>query len=94
MEYEEAAKQVREITDKMTEHGDTSERASRTYEATMMLYNVAAQAGDEKAMQAHRDSLHTTIDVILDSGAMIFQLKKQIKDICSQVTNYPSPFRF
>jgi hypothetical protein len=63
----------------------------------MMLYNVAASASDENGMQAHRDTLHSTLDVLLDSGAMIAQLTKDIKKIPDTIDPKTVPntlFRF
>lgn len=92
MLYRDAVKKCTEISGRMSEHADTAQRASRTYAATMELYNVAAEAGDEKAMQAHRDTLHTTVDVILDSGAMIATLDRDRRKIAESVTDFPHQF--
>jgi len=89
MKYQDAVVKVRDIGNKMVEHSNAAERASRTYEAHMTLFNVAASAGDEEAMQQHRDALHSTVDIILDSGAMIAQLKRDQVEIANSVTDMP-----
>lgn len=89
MKFRDAVIECRKLTNQMQEHADASTLASRTYAATLELYNVAAEAADEKAMQLHRDTLHTTVDVILDSGAMLAQLRKKMKDITNDVTDGP-----
>jgi len=89
MKYDIALTKIRELGNTMSEHAETAERASRTYSATMELYNVAASAGDEEAMQRHRDTLHSTVDTILDSGAMIASITRQQKEISRSVTDWP-----
>lgn len=81
MDFETSVRRVRELTAKMQEHADTATRASDTYTAHMTLFNVAASAGDEKAMQIHRDTLHATVDSILDSGAMLAKLRTEYNRI-------------
>jgi hypothetical protein len=80
MKFEEALKVIQEKTRILTDHAQTAERASRTYTARMELYNIAASAGDEKEMQVNRDMLHTCVDTILDAGAMVAQLQKEIHE--------------
>lgn len=92
MRYLDAVAKCRELGTKSQEHADTAERASQTYSAVMTLYNVAASAGDEHAMQQHRDVLHATVDTILDSGAMISKLKTEMERIARSVTDYPQQF--
>lgn len=89
MKYANATRQIREKSAKMHEHANTATLASRTYTATMELYNVAAAAGDEKAMQMHRDAIHTCVDTILDSGAMVALLQREIEQIAHSVTDFP-----
>ena len=89
MQFKDAVVKCRELSKTMNDHANTAMRASRTYTASMELYNVAAEAGDEKRMQELRDTLHTTVDVILDSGAMIATLQKQIHEISHSVTDFP-----
>jgi hypothetical protein len=86
MRFKDAVVKCCELANKMSEHANTASRASRTYTATMELYNVAAEAGDEKAMQAHRDALHTCVDTILDSGAMVAALQNEINTVSASVT--------
>lgn len=86
MKLEAAIKKSQEIGMKMQEHANTATLASRTYTATMELYHVAAAAGDEKAMEAHRQTLHTTVDTILDSGAMIALLQRDANKIANEIT--------
>lgn len=92
MKYADAVVKCRELGAKMNEHANAAMRASRTYTATMELYNVAADAGDEQEMQRLRDNIHTTVDVILDSGAMISKLRKQTEEIANSVTDFPQSF--
>lgn len=92
MKFVDAIKKCRELGDLMTNHADAAQRASRTYAATMELYNVAAESGDEAAMQAHRDTLHTTVDIILDSGAMIGKLTKEQRGVANTVSDFPQQF--
>lgn len=89
MKYHDAVVRVRDIGNRMIEHSEAAERASRTYEAHMSLFNVAASAGDEKAMEEHRNALHSTVDIILDSGAMIAALKRDQQVIANSVTDFP-----
>lgn len=89
MKYDEAMTKIRDLGNKAQEHSQAAELASRTYSATMELYNVAASAGDEKAMQTHRDTLHTTVDIILDAGAMIAQITRQQREVAVSVTDWP-----
>lgn len=89
MRFKDAVAKCREISQKMHEHGNTAMRASRTYTASMELYNVAAEAGDTAGMERLRNDIHTTVDTILDSGAMIATLQKQINDISQSVTDFP-----
>lgn len=77
--YQQANERIRTMQRQSSEHADAAERASQTYTATMTLYNVAANAGDKNAMATHRETLHTMVDVILDSGAMIAQLTKDMR---------------
>lgn len=89
MKYSEALLKIRQLGNKAQEHADTAERASRTYGASMELFNVAADAGDEPAMEKLRVDIHQTVDSILDSGAMIGKLKAQQKEIALSVTDWP-----
>lgn len=89
MKYKDALRKMRELGNKSQEHADTAERASRTYAATIELHNVAASAGDEKAMELHRNALHTCVDTILDAGAMIAKLKAEQTKIALSVTDWP-----
>lgn len=92
MKYRDAVAKCRELGQKAEDHASTAMRASRTYTAVMELFNVAAEAGDEKAMQEHRDALHTCVDTILDSGAMVAQLRKEQLAVANSVTDYPQSF--
>lgn len=92
--YQDAMDRINTIQKQITEHADASERASQTYTATMMLYNVACSAADKKAMSLHRDTLHTVLDVLLDSGAMIADLQKQIKELPHQIDPNTMPYNF
>lgn len=89
MKFEAALKRCQELDRIMTEHGNTATRASQTYTATMTLFNVAADAGDEEAMQKHRDTLHTCIDSICDAGAMLAKLQKEKYEV-AQSAEMPS----
>lgn len=93
MKFEDALKKCQELDRIMTEHGNTATRASQTYTATMTLFNVAADAGDEKAMELHRATMHTCVDTILDAGAMLAKLQKQKYEI-AQSAEMPSGFPF
>ena len=90
MRYNQALTKIRELGNKMSEHAETAEKASRTYSATMELYSIASAAGDEKTMQAYRDTLHTAVDIILDSSAMISKFQQEQKEIARQVTDWPT----
>jgi hypothetical protein len=92
VKFKDAIAKSRELNMKMTEHSNTASRASQTYTATMTLYNVAADAGDEAAMQLHRDTLHTCVDTILDAGAMLSKLQKELHEIANSVTDFPTNF--
>lgn len=89
MRYNEAVIRLSEIADQMQGHADAANRASFTYAAHMTLYNVATDAFDEKGMELNRDTLHTTLDIILDSGAMLSQLRKEQRRIATSVTDFP-----
>lgn len=89
MRFKDAVVKCRDLGKTMNDHANTAMRASRTYTASMELYNVAAEAGDEKRMQELRDDIHTTVDSILDSGAMIAKLQREIHEISHSVTDFP-----
>jgi len=89
MKYDEALPKIREMGNKMQEHADTATLASRTYTATMELYNIAASAGDKAAMEQHRNTIHSTVDIILDAGAMVAELTREQKAIAQSVTDWP-----
>ena len=92
MKYEDALIKLREIAIVMQAHGDTAERAGRTYAAMMELYNVASCSDDKVAMEQHRNSLHTCLDSILDSGAMLDELRREQRVIANSVTDLPRSF--
>lgn len=70
--------QIRNLNDKMLGFATSSERAARTYEAHMILYRVAASADDKAGIERERDTLHTLLDVILDSGVHVAQCEREI----------------
>jgi hypothetical protein len=89
MRFKEAMEKCRELGNKVQEHSNTAARAAMTYEATMTLFSVAADAGDEKSMELHRDTLHTTVDSILDSRHSIAVLQREIQTVAQSVTDFP-----
>jgi hypothetical protein len=92
MKFNQAMLEIRKLANKSEEHGQAAERASQTYTAHMTLFNVAASAGDEKGMEMHRQTIHNTVDTILDSGAMVAKLKAEILRISQSVTDFPQSF--
>lgn len=90
MRFQDAMLKLRDLSIKMQEHADTAERAGRTYAAVMELYNVASDANDEKGMEGHRNALHTCLDSILDSGAMLSQLRREQREVANKVTDWPA----
>ena len=68
---------LKELDMLMFQQGQSSERAGNTYAAHMQLYNVAVSAKDETAMEQHRLTLHSMLDVILDGGLSISQMQEE-----------------
>jgi predicted peroxiredoxin len=73
--------QIHNINDKMLGFATSSQRAAQSYEAHMILYRVAASAGDKEGLERERDTLHTLLDVILDSGVHVAQCEKDIAEL-------------
>lgn len=68
---------LRELDQQLFERGQAAQRAGDTYQAHMQLFNVAVSAKDDKAMEEHRLTLHTMLDVILDSGVTIARMNEE-----------------
>lgn len=66
-----------ELDRQLCSAGQAAQRAGHTYEAHMQLFNVAVSAKDEAAMEQHRLTLHTMLDVILDSGVTIARMNEE-----------------
>lgn len=70
-------KQIMDLDQRILEQGNSAERAGNTYQAHMQLFNVAVGAKDEKGMEQHRLTMHTMLDVILDSGVTVARMSEE-----------------
>jgi hypothetical protein len=52
--------------------------ASRRYDAAKSQFDAACFVGDGEEAQRHRDSLHATLDTMLDSTAAVMSLTRQL----------------
>lgn len=75
---EQLIEETTQLNDKMFGFANNSTRAAQSYEAHMILYRVAVSAGDKDAMEKERETLHTLLDVILDSGIHVTQCEKDL----------------
>ena len=85
MNVPEAVKAIQDLQKQMNVAADTATVASRTYEATMTLYNVAVMTGDKAMIEQRRDELHTLLDTILDSGYEVGTGQREINRISREV---------
>lgn len=77
MSMKEIQDQIMDLDRRILEQGNSAERAGNTYSAHMQLFNVALGAKDNVAMEQHRLTMHTMLDVILDSGVTVANMNEE-----------------
>lgn len=81
MTEKEKLARIDELSRSIVAEGETSKRCGDTYQATMTLFNVACSAGDKVSQDAHRLTMHTMLDSILDAGAAIAVYQKEMEQL-------------
>lgn len=85
MREEQAVREVRKLSNEMQAASERSAQAAQRYEAHMMLYNIAVQANDQKAIETERLNLHSFLDGILDAGFEIYSRRRMMNDIIGKI---------
>lgn len=74
---EQLRKQIMELDQKILEQGNAAERSGNTYQAHMQLFNVAVGNNDQAGQEQHRLTMHTMLDVILDSVVTVARMNEE-----------------
>ncbi len=74
---EDIRKRIMELDQSIIDQGNSAERAGNTYQAHMQLFNVAVGNNDQTAQEQHRLTMHTMLDVILDSGVTVASMNAE-----------------
>ena len=81
---QELNNRIQELNKQLRDRGNEAHRAGETYTATMTLYNVAVSAEDPAEQEKHRLTMHSMLDVILDTGLCIYQMNKELIEITDE----------